>query len=47
MSRLISPDLYQTWKKKISKESKKVGKAISESKEAVKKLPEILPEKEK
>ena len=47
MRRLMSPDLYQTWKKKISQESKKVGKAISDSKEAVKELPEILPEKDK
>ncbi len=45
MRRLISPSLYQTWKKKISQESKKVGKAISDSKEAVKELPEILPDR--
>jgi membrane protein required for colicin V production len=44
MSRLISPDLYKTWKKKIFKESKKVGKVLSEGKEAVKKIPQVLPE---
>lgn len=46
MAGLMSPDLYKTWKQRISKKSEKVGKAISESKEAVKKLPEVLPEKE-
>jgi membrane protein required for colicin V production len=46
MASLMSPDLYKTWKQGISKKSDKVGKAISESKEAVKKLPEVLPEKE-
>ncbi len=46
MASLMSPDLYKTWKQRISKKSDKVGKAISESKEAVKKLPEVLPEKE-
>ena len=45
MARLISPDLYKTWKKRISKESEKVGKVISEGKEAVKSIPEILPDK--
>jgi membrane protein required for colicin V production len=45
MSRLISPDLYKTWKKRIFKESKKVGKVLSEGKEAVKKIPQVLPEK--
>ena len=45
MSRLISPDLYKTWKKKFFKESKKVGKAISEGKEVVKKIPQVLPDK--
>ncbi|MBW1674381.1 MAG: hypothetical protein JRJ45_12195, partial [Deltaproteobacteria bacterium] len=45
MSRLISPDLYKTWKKKIFKESKKIGKAISEGKEVVKKIPQVLPDK--
>jgi len=44
MSRLISPDLYKTWKKKIFKESKKVGKVLSEGKEAVKKIPQVLPD---
>ena len=46
MASLMSPDLYKAWKQRISKKSDKVGKAISESKEAVKKLPEVLPEKE-
>jgi membrane protein required for colicin V production len=45
MSRLISPDLYKTWKRRIYKESKKVGKVISEGKEAVKKIPQVLPDK--
>jgi membrane protein required for colicin V production len=44
MARLISPDLYQTWKKKIAKESKAVGKAISKGKEAIKSIPQVLPE---
>ena len=44
MSRLISPDLYKTWKKKIFKESKKVGKVLSEGKEVVKKIPQVLPD---
>jgi hypothetical protein len=39
MAKLMSPDLYKTWKKQIAQESKKVGKAV-------KKLPEVLPEKE-
>ena len=38
MAKLMSPDLYKTWKKQITKESKKVGKAV-------KKLPEVFPEK--
>jgi membrane protein required for colicin V production len=45
MSRLISPDLYKTWKKRIYKESEKVGKIISEGTEAVKKIPQVLPDK--
>ncbi|MBE9593511.1 MAG: CvpA family protein [Proteobacteria bacterium] len=44
MSRLISPNLYKTWKKRIYKESKKVGKAISEGKEVIKKIPQVLPD---
>ena len=44
MSRLISPDLYKAWKKKITKESKKVGKVLSEGKEVVKKIPQVLPD---
>ena len=44
MSRLISPDLYKAWKKKITKESKKVGKVLSEGKEVVKKIPQALPD---
>ncbi|MBW2005706.1 MAG: CvpA family protein [Deltaproteobacteria bacterium] len=44
MSRHISPNLYKTWKKKIFKESKKVGKALSEGKEVVKKIPQVLPD---
>lgn len=44
MAKLISPDLYQIWKKKITKESKAVGKAISEGKEAIKNVSKVLPE---
>jgi len=44
MSRHISPNLYKTWKKKIFKESEKVGKALSEGKEVVKKIPQVLPD---
>jgi membrane protein required for colicin V production len=44
MARLISPDLYQEWKKKISNESKKVEKVISEGKKAIKSVPQVLPE---
>ena len=47
MAKLMSPDLYKVWKRQIFEESKKVGKAVTESKEAVKKLPEVLPEKKK
>lgn len=47
MVRLISPDLYKEWRKKISTESKKIGKVISEGTEAVKKIPEVLPNKKK
>jgi hypothetical protein len=46
MTRLISPDLYKPWKKRISKESEKIGEVISEGKEAVKNLPQVLPDKE-
>jgi membrane protein required for colicin V production len=44
MARLISPDIYREWKARISKESKKVEKAISEGKEAIKDLPQVLPD---
>jgi len=46
MIRLISPDLYRTWKKGISEESEKIGKIISEGKEVIKGLPQVLPDKE-
>jgi hypothetical protein len=45
MARLISPDIYHEWKAKISKESKKVEKVISEGKEAIKSIPQVLPDK--
>ncbi len=45
MRMLISPDLYNTWKKRISKESEKIGKIVTEGKEAVKSLPQVLPDK--
>ena len=43
MARLISPDIYQEWKAKISKKSEKVEKVISEGKEAIKSIPQVLP----
>lgn len=43
MARLISPDIYQEWKARISKESKKIEKVISEGKEAIKGIPQVLP----
>jgi len=45
VSELISPDLYKVWKDRIYTESKKLGKVISESKEAIKNIPRVLPEK--
>ena len=45
MSRFVSPDIYVTWKQRIFSESKKLGKVISDSKEAIKKIPQVLPEK--
>ena len=45
MRSLISPDIYKAWKKKIFKESKKVGDVISEGKKVVRKIPQILPDK--
>jgi membrane protein required for colicin V production len=47
MARLISPDIYQEWKAKISKETETVGKAISKGKEAIKSIPQVLPEEKK
>jgi len=47
MVRLISPDIYQEWKAKISKESETVGKVISKGKEAIKSIPQVLPEEKK
>ncbi len=47
MARLISPDLYQAWKKKIAKESRAVGKVISKGKEAIKGIPQVLPKEKK
>ncbi|MBW2078910.1 MAG: CvpA family protein [Deltaproteobacteria bacterium] len=44
MARLISPDIYQEWKAKISNESKTVGRVISKGKEAIKDIPQVLPE---
>jgi len=46
IARLISPDIYREWKARISKESKKVEKVISEEKEAIKGIPQVL-QKEK
>jgi hypothetical protein len=43
--KLVSPDLYAGWKKKISEESKNAGKMISKGKEVIKKIPQVLPEK--
>ncbi|MBW1692489.1 MAG: hypothetical protein JRJ70_17475 [Deltaproteobacteria bacterium] len=44
MARLISPDIYQEWKAKISNESKTVGRVLSKGKEAIKDIPQVLPE---
>jgi membrane protein required for colicin V production len=43
MARLISPRIYREWKTKISKETKTVGRVISEGKEAIKGIPQVLP----
>jgi len=45
MARLISPDLYRTWKERVVEQSDNVGKLISEGKEVVKTIPEVLPDK--
>jgi len=45
LSEIISADLFKTWKKEVSKGSEKIGEVISEGKEAVKSLPEVLPDK--
>jgi membrane protein required for colicin V production len=45
LSEIISADLFKTWKKEVSKGSEKIGEIISEGKEAVKSLPEVLPDK--
>ena len=47
MARLISPDIYQEWKAKISKETKTVGRVVSEGKEAIKGIPRVLPKEKK
>jgi len=47
MIRLISPGLYKEWRKKFSRESKKIGEIISEGTEAVKNIPKVLPDKKK
>jgi membrane protein required for colicin V production len=44
MARLISPHIYREWKARISKESKKLEKVISEGKEAIKGIPQVLPD---
>jgi len=44
MARLISPDIYQQWKEKLLNESKKLEKMISGGKEAINKIPQVLPE---
>jgi membrane protein required for colicin V production len=44
MRMLISPDLYRMWERRISKESEKMHKAVTEGKEAVKDLPRVLPD---
>jgi len=44
MARLISPDIYQQWKEKLLSESKKVETMISGGKEAINKIPQVLPE---
>jgi membrane protein required for colicin V production len=44
MRMLISPDLYRIWKRCISKESEKVNEALTKGKEAVKDIPQVLPD---
>ncbi len=44
MRRLVSPDLYSLWKKRISEKTKDIGRVISDGKDAVEKLPKVFPE---
>jgi membrane protein required for colicin V production len=44
MARLISPEIYQQWKAKLLRESKKVEILIFEGKEGMEKIPQVLPE---
>jgi len=44
MRMLISPDLYRIWKRRIPKESEKVGEVLTKGKEAVKDIPQVLPD---
>jgi hypothetical protein len=44
MVSLISPDIYQQWKEKLIRESKKLESMISGGKEAINKIPHVLPE---
>ncbi|MFW6114857.1 MAG: CvpA family protein [Thermodesulfobacteriota bacterium] len=44
MASLISPEIYQQWKDKLLGESKKVKTIISGGKEALNKIPQVLPE---
>ncbi len=44
MRMLISPDLYRVWEGRISKESEKMRKAVTEGTEALKDIPRVLPD---
>jgi membrane protein required for colicin V production len=45
MRMLVSPDLYKMWKRRITEESRKISTVVHRGKEAVKSLPQVLPDK--
>ncbi len=45
MRRLISPDLYRIWMKRISRGSQEIGRAVHQGKGAMKAIPQVLPDK--
>ncbi len=44
MRMLISPDLYHMWEGRLSKQSEKIRKAVTEGTEALKEIPRVLPD---